>query len=265
MSDKKKAEAKPVGELAFSDDFVFGAVMRDEGICHGALECLLGERISRVEYSEPQKTIEPLYGPHGIRLDVYVEDDKTVYDVEIQNRDTKDLGKRTRYYQGLMDVDCLLRGEEYTRLKRSIIIFLCRFDPYKKGIPCYTIRRKCEQDETVEVEDGAVVHVFNCRAYARERNPELRAFLKYVMKNKAESDLTRRIEDMVTKKKILEGWSYTAMREYLYELELKAEGERARALSDARNMLVRNYPVAEIAEITNLPLEEVEGLAAGRV
>ena len=59
MSDKKKAEAKPVGELAFSDDFVFGAVMRDEGICHGALECLLGERISRVEYSEPQKTIEP--------------------------------------------------------------------------------------------------------------------------------------------------------------------------------------------------------------
>ena len=43
------------------------------------------------------------------------------------------------------------------------------------------------------------------------------------------------------------------------------KGERKRALSDARNMLARNYPVAEIAEITNLPLEEVEGLAAGRV
>ena len=267
MSDKNKPEAKPVEELVFSDDFMFGAVMRDEKICREALECLLGEKISRVEYSEPQKTIEPLYGPHGVRLDVYVEDGKTAYDVEIQNRDKKDLGKRTRYYQGLMDVDCLLRGEEYTKLKRSIIIFLCRFDPYKKGIPCYTIRRKCEQDETVELKDDAVVHVFNCRAYARVKNPELRAFLKYVQENKAESDLTRRIEDMVADKKLLEGWSYSYLREYLYEMELKAEGreegEKEKALSDARNMLARNYPMADIAEITDLPLAEVEKLAAG--
>ena len=266
MNDKNKPEAKPAEQLVFSDDFMFGAVMRDEEICRGALECLLGEKISQVEYSEPQKTIEPLYGPHGIRLDVYVEDDKTAYDVEIQNRDTKDLGKRTRYYQGLMDVDCLLRGEEYTKLKRSIIIFLCRFDPYKRGIPCYTIRRKCEQDEAVEIEDDAVVHVFNCRAYAREKNPELRAFLKYVMKNKAESDLTRRIENMVAKKKILEGWSYTAMRQYLYELELKAEGkaegENERALSTARNMLAMGLGTpGQIAQATGLSLEEVEKLA----
>ena len=204
MSDKNKPEAKPVEELVFSDDFMFGAVMRNEEICREALECLLGEKISRVEY---------------------------------------------------------------TKLKRSIIIFLCRFDPYKKGLPCYTIRRKCEQDETVELKDDAVVHVFNCRAYARVKNPELRAFLKYVQENKAESDLTRRIEDMVADKKLLEGWSYSYLREYLYEMELKAEGreegEKEKALSDARNMLARNYPMADIAEITDLPLAEVEKLAAG--
>ena len=45
----------------------------------------------------------------------------------------------------------------------------------------------------------------------------------------------------------------------------KQKGGEERALSAARNMLARNYPVAEIAEITGLPLEEVEGLAAGRV
>ena len=263
MSDKNKTEAKPAGQLTFSDDFMFGAVMRDEGICREALECLLGEKISRIAYSEPQKTIGPLYGPHGIRLDVYVEGGDTAYDVEIQNRDTKDLGKRTRYYQGLMDVDCLLKGEEYTKLKRSVIIFLCRFDPYKKGIPCYTIRRKCEQDMTVNLGDDAVVHVFNCRAYARAGNPELRAFLKYVMKNEAESDLTRRIESMVAKKKILEGWSYTAMREYLYELEMKAEGKQEQALSTARSLLAMGLLTpGQIAQATGLPLEEVEELAA---
>ena len=39
------------------------------------------------------------------------------------------------------------------------------------------------------------------------------------------------------------------------------DGERNRALSDARNMLTRNYPVTDIAEITGLPLAEVEDLA----
>ena len=116
----------------------------------------------------------------------------------------------------------------------------------------------------MEIEDDAVVHVFNCRAYAREKNPELRAFLKYVMKNKAESDLTRRIEDMVAKKKILEGWSYTAMREYLYELEMKAEGKQEQAQSTARNMLADGLPHEKIAQYTDLPLAEVEKLAAGQ-
>ncbi|MBQ7165394.1 MAG: hypothetical protein IJR93_00400 [Treponema sp.] len=59
MNDKNKPEAKPAEQLVFSDDFMFGAVMRDEEICREALECLLGEKISQVEYSEPQKTIEP--------------------------------------------------------------------------------------------------------------------------------------------------------------------------------------------------------------
>lgn len=69
---------------------------------------------------------------------------------------------------------------------------------------------------------------------------------------------------MVAVKKILEGWSYTAMREYLYELELKAEGERNRALSDARNLLSMGLLThGQIAQATGLPLEEVEKLSAG--
>ena len=39
------------------------------------------------------------------------------------------------------------------------------------------------------------------------------------------------------------------------------KGERTRALADARNMLARNYPLTDIAEITGLSLEEVEKLA----
>ncbi len=58
---------------------------------------------------------------------------RKVYDVEIQNWDEHDIGKRTRYYQGIMDTESLLKGEDYDELKESISIFLCRFDPFKKG------------------------------------------------------------------------------------------------------------------------------------
>ena len=134
-------KVKPFEKLTFHDDFMFGLVMQNKEICREALECLLDIKIDRLEYIEPQKTIVPVYTAHGIRLDVYVDDGKKVYDVEIQNWDEHDIGKRTRYYQGIMDTESLLKGEDYDELRESIIIFLCRFDPFKKNIPWYTVQR----------------------------------------------------------------------------------------------------------------------------
>ena len=131
------SKIKPFEKLKFHDDFMFGLVMQDKKLCREVLECLLGIKIRHLEYAEPQKDFTPLYTAHGIRLDVYVRDGDTVYDVEVQNRNEHDMGKRTRYYQSMMDADSLLKGHVYSELKRCVIIFLCRFDPFKKGIPWY--------------------------------------------------------------------------------------------------------------------------------
>ena len=34
------------------------------------------------------------------------------------------LGKRSRYYQANMDLDCLKEGEDYAKLKKCYVIFL---------------------------------------------------------------------------------------------------------------------------------------------
>ena len=182
---RKKRKIKPFEKLCFHDDFMFGCVMRDKDICARALECMLGIKIKRIAFVEPQKSIIPLYTSRSIRLDVYVEGCSTVYDVEIQNRNTHDLGRRTRYYQSMMDTDTLSRGKSCKDLKDSIIIFLCRFDPFKKGIPCYTLKKACVQDASVETDDGATVHIFNCKAYAKAEDENLKVFLKYVQTDKA--------------------------------------------------------------------------------
>ena len=66
--------AKPIEELTFTDDFMFGRVMQNPEICKGLLERLLEIKIDKIEYPVLQKTISPHYKSKGIRLDVYVED-----------------------------------------------------------------------------------------------------------------------------------------------------------------------------------------------
>ena len=58
------------------------------------------------------------------RLDVYVKDSDRVFDIEIQNNPELNLAKRTRYYQSMLDIDNLLKGEDYDTLKESFIIFI---------------------------------------------------------------------------------------------------------------------------------------------
>ena len=75
---------KPVEELVFTDDFMFGAVMREPKICKGVLERLLKTKISQIQYPILQKSIAPFYAQKGVRLDVYVADSDKVFDVECQ-------------------------------------------------------------------------------------------------------------------------------------------------------------------------------------
>ena len=44
--------AKPIEELTITDDFMFGAVMRDPKLCKPLLELILGVKIRKIEYPE---------------------------------------------------------------------------------------------------------------------------------------------------------------------------------------------------------------------
>ena len=62
----RKQEEKTMGmtmdkayeELELQDDFMFSMVMRDPKYCKPFLETVLGIKIAKIEYLEPQKTID---------------------------------------------------------------------------------------------------------------------------------------------------------------------------------------------------------------
>lgn len=68
------------------------------------LERILGIKISHIEYPKSQETIAILADAKSVRLDIYVEDGKnTVYSIEMQTTMNRNLPKRTRYYQGMIE------------------------------------------------------------------------------------------------------------------------------------------------------------------
>ena len=108
--------------IGLSNDFLFGKIMRKPALCKRMLEIILGVKIDRLEYLESQKSIDEEWDARSIRLDIYVQDNREVaYNIEIQTTNTGDLPKRSRYYQSVLDMQQLNKGERYKNLKRPIL------------------------------------------------------------------------------------------------------------------------------------------------
>ena len=172
---------KQLKELTIKDNFMFGAVMMDEGNCKGLLERVVQIPIDRVEISKEKSIV---YHPEykGVRLDVYVKDEKqTRYNVEMQVEKKPALGKRSRYYQSQMDMEMLLSGEDYAELPNTYVIFICDFDPFGEGKYRYTLRMKCEESAEVKFVDGRTIVFLNTHGKNESEVPkELVTLLNYI-------------------------------------------------------------------------------------
>lgn len=215
---------KKFNELTFSDDFMFGKVLTtNKELCKELLELILGEKINRIEFVEEQRTLKQTYPSKGIRLDVYVKDDKNVaYDVEMQTTYSSDLPKRIRFYQGMIDLDLIESGDEYSNLKRSYIIFICLSDPFKKGLPVYVFTKTCKQDRSIELNDEATTVVINVSGSRKGLSPNMAAFLDFVQNQKVSDDFTQRLSDEVSNVRSCKKWSV----EYMHVSAMLADARR---------------------------------------
>ncbi len=172
---------KTLKDLNLEDDFLFAKVMSDKEICKEFLEKLLEIEIEKIEMPENQRTIELLSDSKGIRLDIYVKDEyNTVYNVEMQRGNNKNIPKRLRYYQGNIDLDLINKGNDYRQLAKSYIIFICTFDLFKAGRHKYTFETICLEDNSIKLEDDAHKIILNTKGIKNDLSEELIGFLEYV-------------------------------------------------------------------------------------
>ena len=227
---------KSFDELTFSDDWMFQKVMQNPQICAELVARLLHINVDHVEYPELEKAIAPYYTSRGVRLDVYLKDSDKIIDIECQSNLKPALGKRTRYYQSMIDIDNLMKGEEYKNLKESYILFICKDDPFKDekenyfGLPCYTFRNICAENDDVNLDDKTIKVIYNASAYEKEEDPLIKDFLHFIYTDKPGKDeLSNRLSRLVEKCKENENLrsDYLAVNLHDYDIRYEAlkEGE----------------------------------------
>ena len=199
-------------------------MVENPDIAKELLELILNIRIKQV-VPQKQKTIELTAEGRGIRLDVYLDDEEgTVYDLEMQTTKKKDLPKRTRYYQGLIDLELLNRGASFSELNDSYIIFICTEDPYTEGRHIYSFENICKENTKRKLGDGTYKVFLNAAGTQNDVSENLMDFFRLVLTGKGESDLSKKIEDKVEEAKQHKEWRMEYVTLYMRDEEKRAEG-----------------------------------------
>lgn len=209
---------KKYEELELRDDFMFSRIMSNPKFVKPLLETILGVKIRKIVYPQTQKTIDLSLQAKGIRLDVYVEDDQnTVFNLEMQTSDGANLPKRMRYYQGMIDLNILDKGQDYTTLKKSYVIFICTFDPFGEGRHIYTFCNTCQENTALTLDDDAVKIILSTKGTMDDVSPEMKRILDYIDGKGASDKFTEELEEAVRSARQNESWRLGYMTlEYEY-------------------------------------------------
>ncbi|MDO4312587.1 MAG: Rpn family recombination-promoting nuclease/putative transposase [Eubacteriales bacterium] len=269
----KKQNRVPLRELNLTDRFLFDEVMEDAQIHQDVLSIILGREILLLSSSQTERELRISPNIRAIRLDVVtMDEDKVLYNTEMQGKRKNDLAKRSRYYQALVDTNLLEPGiPNYNLLNTTYIILIATFDIFGYGKYKYTFEATCEEVPECKLNDKAVRIFLNTKGRNDDEvSEELIEFLHYIEESTDEvaresnSERIRRIHERVRKVKMSEevGVKYMqAWEEKYYEREEgREEGARDKLKELIQKKLARGKSVEEIADALEESAEVIEEL-----
>ena len=287
----KQKNIIPLKDLNLTNRFLFDAVAEDPEAHEAILRIILGREIRLGGTNQTEKELRVSPAARTIRMDVFAMDEEdTVYNTEMQNRQASDLPKRSRYYQSLLDTSLLETGSvDYNELNDSCIIMITTFDPFGLGKYVYTFVPICLEDPACTLRDGTVrIFVSTKGTNEDEVSPELVEFTKYVedttdeRAEQSDSALIRKIHERVCKVRRSEemGVRYMqAWEEKIYERREAREegreegrkeglekgfikGEQSKLRTQIQKKQAKGFSVEEIADMLEEDVETIQKLAA---
>lgn len=213
-------------DFPITNKYAFARVFSKSENVRPLLETVLGVPVGEIRYVVSEYEVEPSLRGRGVRMDVFTNDETgAMYDVEMQNVDEGNLALRSRYLLSSFDRDRITRGESYKKLGKSVVIFVCRFDPIGPGDRMYVIvPMVAGHDELYD--DGTMRIFLNAHGAAHDPSGQgrLAAFLSYVDGGDTMGDeWVERLDDEVHALNADKGWRDAVLS---FELDLQDAEDR---------------------------------------
>ena len=176
-----------------------------------------------------------------------------------------------------MDIDGLVKGQDYTELKPNYVLFICKKDPFRDeqgtplGLPSYTFVTGCVEDKRANFNDKITKVVYNASGYEKAEDEKVRDFLRFVYTNDPrDDDFSNKLSERVRMLKDDDRFrrEYAAMN--LRDMDIRREerqaalaegkiqGAKEKALETAKAMLADGVDINLIVKYTGLPAEKIE-------
>ena len=189
---EKISQRKAYEELTLMDSFLFEAVTEKVEnatlISKVIIERATGRKVNNL-FVETQKELKGInINKHGIRMDVYtteIDEDMQgnkatcVYDIEPNNYYEKDIPRRNRYYQSLIDSKLLPTSTAYEKLPDLYSIWILPYDPFGENRMVYTVKNVVTENNQIVYNDG-VTKLFLYTKGTVGGSQELKDFLTFM-------------------------------------------------------------------------------------
>jgi len=163
-STRRKMDAlekkKIIASLTLMDDLFMQVVLEEQACTEYILQTILDKSSLKLKEQRLQKRLPNLHG-RALVLDCRCTDEKgLLYNIEVQNSSAGAIPKRARYHAALMDTHTLKKGEKFSKLPESYVIFITDKDVLGEGEQLYQIERVIRKSGNL-FKDGSHILYFN--------------------------------------------------------------------------------------------------------
>jgi predicted transposase/invertase (TIGR01784 family) len=281
MNEKKKVE----NCLLPTNDYVFARIfgkIGNEKITKGLLSSIISDKIETIKLSGSKILERDLINDKMGILDIRANvNDETEVDIEMQLVNKQNIEKRLLYYWSLMYSKGIKKGEDFKKLKRTIVILFANFDfkelkDIQRFHTEWAIREKNSPEHVLtnvlEFHIISLMKALEIMDNEDFENKKLKAWVHFLTdpKNMREDELMENEEIQLAQKELKqieqnEHEERLAMLRQKYVLDMNAikdfgleEGQKQKQLEIAKNMLKDKVSIELICKYTGLTKEEIE-------
>jgi predicted transposase/invertase (TIGR01784 family) len=151
----------------------------------------------------------------------------------------------------MIDLNLIEKGQPYSSLNKTIIIFICREDVFGKDRHIYTFENICKEDPTIRFGDETTKVFLYTDATIDDVGTELKDFLDYVGGRDPQSEYAKELDEAVKKARANVEWRREFMTLLMRDMENRRIGKvEGKAEGKAEDILELLYDLGDVPRLT---------------